>query len=243
MIIRFPTGLYKTVLPQGEESGNVTYTISNQDPPRPTIRTLPLPVLDQITPLPPALFSELDRRTEAGELVFTLLRSGRSNPGSNIKQFEPGQTLEFGDDLGDPVTGLRLPDSVSIQHNTNILDLEAAGLTVEEVQSLTTDSITKKMSLERELTALKVEVNDLEVSIRENQKKLNETNKAINAVREVFDIPINDLDFDNDIYQKLLVNKTMLESERSTLISDLNAKIVETEETHRSLLRVSELVR
>lgn len=243
MIINHPTGFYKTVLPSGEEAGNVTYTISNQDPPRPVIRVLPLPVIDQITPLPGALFSEQERRAEAGELVFTLLRSGRSSPGSNTKQFESGQSLGFGDDFGASIAGLQLSDVVQIQHNTNLLNLMAAGLTSEEISSLTNESIAKKMELEKEVTHLKTEINDLQVSIRENQKNLNETNKAINAVREVFDIPENDLGFENDIYQKLLLNKSTLEIERTNLINDLNNKIDETEIAHRSLFRVSELVR
>lgn len=245
MIIKYPTGLYSTILPGEGGSGNVTYTISTQAPPRPEVRVLQLPVAEQLRKLPDEVFTEDQRRAAVGELVFTIVKSSRSLAGSNTKQFEIGETLIFDDDIdqAEPLQIVRVPDTVEIRHDTNLLNLTSIGLSNDEIAILTKESEDKKRALERELSDTRMEIENLKVQITETQKKINETNKAVGAVREIYDIPENDESYENPIYQKLLSTKTELETTRDTLIVEHNSKGLEAEEIYKAIQRISELVR
>jgi hypothetical protein len=244
MIITAPTGLYRSVLPKSGESGNITYTISTQEPPRTNVRATRLPVSEELEPAPDEIFNEEQRRAQFGELVLTIAEASRSNPGSNTKMFEVGEILEFEENPPEEeLNDIKAPSNVEIRHDTNILNLEAAGLTEEEADLLTKESERKQAQLEKDFIQKKTEIDDIDTEIRENQKGLNETNKTIRATREVFDIPENDLDNDNAIYQKLLRNLANLEVQRDLLISERNKAGAEAEEIYRSIIRISELVR
>lgn len=248
MIIRYPTGLYKSILPKDGEVGNVTYTISNNDPPRQFVRLVQLPVFEELQTAPDRLFDDLERREQLGELIYTIATSSRSDPGSNVKLFEVGQVLEFEEEPPiETVNTTYAPSNIDLQHNTNLLDLEGAGLTEEEARVLTVSSQTKIASLEREYLTIQTSIQNLKTNITENQKKINETNKTIRAVREINDIAEDDLEYDEgaigEIYQKLLTSLASLESQRDQLITDVNAKSIEAEEVYKSILRISELVR
>ena len=95
MIIKFPTGLYKSVLPINGKSGNITYTISSMSPPRPFINAVKLPTIEELKVTPDKVFTDEERREQLGELVFTVVNSNRSLPGSNTKTFEIGEILAF----------------------------------------------------------------------------------------------------------------------------------------------------
>lgn len=242
MIINFPTGLYNSVLPSGQQAGNVTYTISSQKPPETSVRAVQLPAIEQTKPLPKPVFDVEERRIGYGELVFTITKGNRTTPGSNIKQFGIGETLEFDDVETTETNFVRTPDAVEIQHNTNILDLAGAGLSEEEVEEIITQSSRKLRELEKSFAKEKSELESIKTKISENQKKLNENNKALKAVRAIYGILENDLDFENEIYQKLLSGKTDLEQERLNLINQQNDKAAEIEEIYADLLEVSRLV-
>jgi len=244
VIIRFPTGLYKTILPKETESGNITYLISSEDPPRPTIRAIQLPLSEELRPLPTNLFDQTTRRSGFGELVFTIAQANRDIPGSNQKQFELGERLEFEESPPlEDLLPILSPDKLEIRHDTNILDLTDLGLTDQEIDEIVSASEAKQSALEKEFTIKKKEIDNISTGIVENQKVLNETVKAIGAVRQIFDIPENDLNFNNDIYQKLLIKQEELESERDSLISDRNVAVTELRNVYNSLLKISELVR
>jgi hypothetical protein len=244
MIITSPTGLYKSILPQGTESGNITYAISTQDPPRSNVRLIIHPIAEILTPAPDKIFDDNERRAQFGELIFTIAQSSRAMPGSNSKLFELGQALDFENSPPEQeIEPSKSPDNIEIRHNTNMLDLEGLGLTKDEIAQVTLDSEEKQSELEAEFLAIRTEIQNLDTEITENQKKINETNKAINAVREVYDIPIGDLSFDNDIYQKLLAGLTTLTTDREQFIEDRNDANRRLEETHQAVLDVSELVR
>ena len=244
MIIRFPTGLYKPILPTGSQSGNITWTISTEDPPRSPVRLTQIPVAEELEPNPDRIFTDRERRGQFGELVYTIARNSRSNPGSNVKQYELGEDLAF--EINPPeqeVLPLESPKELEIQHNTNLLDLESLGLTEDEIASLVEGSEERQVKLESEFNMKNIEARNLETSIVENQKKINETNKAIKATREVFEIPDGDLTNSNEIYQKLLATLADLEIQREQLIADRNAIVQDLKSITESIRRVSELVR
>lgn len=242
MIISFPTGLYRTVLPSERGPGNVTYTISSGPPPSTPVRAIQLPVAERLRPLPPTIFDQEQRRAGYGELVFTVAKAGRSNPGSNTKQFEVGEVLEFDDDptVGTPV--LPIESDIEIQHNTNVLDLAATGLTEEEINQVVLESERRQRELEKAFSVAEAEFQNLNVAIRENNKAINETNKAIRAVRVAFNLPETGTS-DNEILTKLLDRQAELRAQREQLISDQNAKAVEVDAARQNLIRVSQLVR
>jgi hypothetical protein len=192
--------------------------------------------------LPSTVFDPEQRRGGYGELVFTVAKAGRSNPGSNTKQFEVGEVLEFDDDptVGTPV--LPIESDIEIQHNTNVLDLSATGLTEEEINQVILESERRQRELEKAFAIVEAEFQDLNVSIRENNKAINETNKAIRAVRVAFNLPETGTS-DNNILIKLLDRLTELRIEREQLISDQNAKAAEVDTARQDLIRVSQLVR
>lgn len=244
MIIRFPTGLYKSVLPDAGESGNVTYTISTQDPPKTNVRITQIPPGEELQAAPDKIFDDATRRAQFGELIYTIANNSRSVPGSNVKQFELGEVLEF--EVNPPtqeVQPLKSPTSLEIRHDTNILDLASIGLTEAEIAELVAESEKKQSALEKEFNDKNTETKNLETDIAENQKKINETNKAIKATREVFGISDDDLSFDEPIYQKLLATLATLETQRSELIARRNTIVNELKEISTSIFRVSELVR
>ena len=248
MIIKFPTGLYKSILPTGSQTGNITYTISNNEPPRTPIRLVQLPVAEEFALAPDKIFSDDERRAQFGELIYTVAVSSRSDPGSNTKLYEIGQVLEFEENPPeDIVNATKAPNGIDIRHDTNILDLAAAGLNEEDIEILLADSQTKQTELENEYLTIQTTIKNLKTQITENQKSINETSKAIRAVRELGGISEGDLDFNEGsigkIYQKLVNNISALEIGKQQLITDVNIKSLEAAEIYRGILKISELVR
>ena len=238
MIIAYPTGLYQDAgqLPKRpEDAGDVTFVISSEVPTRSTEITLQLPVAEELRPRDGQIYDDKERRVALGELVFTLVESSRSQPGTNKKTFSIGQFLEFDDEDIVLPDMLGVPKNVDLQHNTNLLDLEDAGLTDDEITQLQDMSVIRKKELESLLVSYRIQTSDKQVAISENQKKLNETRKLIAAVGQLPD--------SSSILTKLTARETALKTERDTLIDDINTLGVLVTETYNALLKVSELVR
>ncbi|MEM3000615.1 MAG: hypothetical protein QXU32_00685 [Nitrososphaerales archaeon] len=218
-----------------EDAGNITFVISSEDPKRSDGITLQLPVAEELRRRSGFTYNDRERRLALGELVFTLIETTRSQSGSSRKSFAIGEFLDFDDDqieLPD-ITGI--PKHVDLQHNTNMLDLEEAGLSKEEISKLYDLSVARKRELENTLASLKMQANDKQVAINENQKRINETRKLIGAVEQ---IPGS-----NDILSKLKARELNLKNERAVLIADLDLLNSKIKETYDALLKISELVR
>jgi len=244
MIITAPTGLYKGILPTENSSGNVTYTISTQDPPRANITVLQLPIAEELATAPDEVHSEKDRREQFGELIFSLVQSSRNLIGaSNAKTFEVGEILDF--EVGIPTEDLvnvRSPDDIEIQHNTNMLNLENLGLTQEEIESLEEQSAVRQKELEAEFAQKQNELKDFDNEIRETQKTINENNKALRAVQTILGLP-DGATSDDPIFQKLSGNDVDLNNKLADLITERNVTAQEVADIHKLVLKVSELVR
>lgn len=241
MIIRFPTGLYKNSL---VKAGNITFTISTQDPPKTEVRLTRLPVVEEVTPAPDKIFDDDTRREQFGELIYTIARTTRSDPGSSQRQFGLGEVLEFENEPpSQDLDSVLAPRGLDLQHNLHLIDLGSLGLSEEEAQTLVKDSQTKQKQLESDFNRKNIEVDNLAVAIAENQKKINETGKAIRAVRQVYNIPEADLANPNVVYQKLLAEQSRLEQGRDKLIGDRNSAAAELREISQAIVRVSEFVK
>jgi len=215
----------------------VTWTISSEDPIRSQESFLQLPIAEELRKRDPRNFTEQQRRIDQGELLFTIIQGSQVDNGSNTKLFEVGQFLEFDNqEQIEDVETTNAPDLIDIMHFTNLLDLQAAGLTEEEIEQVLLQADDRQRELEDQVASLQVEINDLESQIIEVQKGINETNKAIGAIQE---IGITD----TTIIEKLQENLDQLTTERSDTISAVNDRKADLEEAYNSLLRVSELVR
>lgn len=222
MIIRYPTALYKSVIPdQPSDSGNVTFVISNTIPPRDE---------QVITRLPPAIerrkrsasqVTLAQRLSDLGPQIVTITRLDTVAIESNKKQFEWGQVLEFLETSAEPLDPMRVGD-VEIQHNTNKLDLDSLGLSDEEITKIQTDARTNLDLLYDQLKTAKSWRQTTEVALVENQKFQNETQKAIAAVEQL-------LLFDTSIQSTL--DKLQL---KLTELQDINAQLREDASTAAS---------
>lgn len=245
MIIQYPTGLYADAgqLPVApSDAGNVTYVVSNDIPRRPQDITIQLPLAEELKQRSGPVYDDRTRRAQLGELVFTYVTANQTSPGSNRKMFDVGEFLDFNtQEIALPEQN-SVPSIVDIQHNTNLLDLQDAGLTSDEVDSLISLSTTKKKQLEDQVATTQSQISDQRIAITENQKQINEVVKIISAVRVVVNIPEGSTQHD-PILDQLLARQADLELARTSLINVLNDLNSQATTTLNALISVSELVK
>lgn len=238
MIIRFPTGQYKDAgqLPESpSDPRSVTFTISNDAPARPNDIVYQLPLSEEEHARPPLIYTDAQRRTSYGELVFTTVKANRTDIGSNTKLFATGEFLEFSDETTIPIDQPAIPLSVDLQHNTNILDLSNAGLTDEEIASITLQSAAKKKALEESLAGIQAQILNGQTAVVENQKDINETRKVLSAVQQI-------LSPTDQIILKLQTREAELIAERDTLSTQLNNLNTQATQIYNALINVSTIV-
>lgn len=238
MIIDSPTALYNSILPRADtDVGNVTFTISSNDPPRPATNSTPLSRGQSVRPLPPRIYDHQTRRTTFGELVFSVSSGTQSMAPMSTKAFEVGQILDF--DEPEPletIAVLNVPDTVDLQQNTNVLDFAAAGLTTDEASELQTSAAEQIATKINELNAIKTQISDNNTAIQDNQRLLNEIQKLINASTVVFGS-------DTTIPDKLVVRQQELQLERTNLINGTNVLTTEAQTKYAEILELKEVVR
>jgi hypothetical protein len=187
VIVKFPTGLYRDVLPVNpQDRGNVTFTISNTTPPRTNLvfPKIPVGLVDRGRDKPEPI-TPLDNRKYLGDLIFSISSSRRRAVGSNSKQFEIGQVLEFEESDTAAVEPMLVSAVTEIQHNNNIFDYDALGVTEEEQATIAMASLKTHSDLTDQLNKLKQQRADAEVDINLQQKLINETNRTIKALEVI----------------------------------------------------------
>lgn len=238
MILRFPTGLYQDAgqLPTNpSDVGNVTFVISNDIPKRSDALFIQLPVSEENRPAPTPIYDDATRREGYGELVYTLVESNRSEPGTNKRLFGIGEFLEFDTEEIDLPDLLGVPRQVDLQHNTNVLDYTDAGLTPAEIDEIVSSATLKKKELEAEVAELQVKVGNEQTAAIENQKRINETRKLISAVSQI-------ISSDDTILKKLQTREQDLLIERDAIIALINQYNDELKVAYDQLVKISELV-
>ena len=242
MIIRFPTGLYKTVLPQKpSDDQSVIFTISSTDPPRSTEVFQELPIAETVKQKEP-IINELDRRDSYGGLIFTLDSGSQTLAGSAKKSFEVGQMLDF-DQTVESASLTQAPQSVEIRHDTNVLDLEATGLNDAEISELISASEQKKQSLDKELTQIISVMDNIKMAIDENQKDINEVQKTISAAEVALSGSAGTGASGSPIMDKLNAQLDILQEQKQALIDSLASLDTQAGIIRDELLNVSQLVR
>jgi hypothetical protein len=235
MILRFPTGLYLRQIPlEPEDVGNVTYTISNEDPATSVGNFIIFPVAEKLKKRAPKVYTDEQRRANLGDLIYSVSSGGNTVEGRNTKLFEVGQILEFTDEA--PTSEIdAVGDRFEIQHNTNLLDLEGLGLTAAEIQQLNVDSAALEKELETQLTFLMDQTADTNAAIKDLQKTINEANKALSALAVLGD--------SEDIIAKITIKRDVALVEQQGAIALKDELNTALEQTRDKLLAISELVR
>lgn len=238
MIISAPTALYLSILPdKPSTAGNITWTISSNNPPRILSETAIIPKIEEIKPLPPIVFDPSKRQVNTGDMVSNISYTFRSKVGIGNKSYESGQILEFTDTVDAPSSSaLMVPDVIDLQQNTNIIDLDSMGLTDQEVEKLTVEARTKLNNLISTINSILSNIRLLGVSISDNQKLINETQKAYNASLE-------SLGSSDEITIKLNNRISSLNESRTTLIGQYNESQSIANDYYKQILIIKELVR
>lgn len=183
MILKYPTGLYRSVIPQNpQDGGNVTYTISNTIPPRTNLIYPKVPagvVLKQRVPRPQ---TPIERRNEVGDLIYSVSSANRIELGNSSQQYEWGQVLEFGEMVTNIVDPMFVGPVTELRHDTNIFDSDMMGLTSDEVELIANSALEAQLSLTEQLNNLRQQRADTEAIIKTQQKAINEVSKTISAL-------------------------------------------------------------
>lgn len=227
MIVRFPTGLYRDVLPvEPSDSGNVTFTISNTTPPRTNLvfPKIPVDLVDRGREKPEPI-NIVDNRKYLGDLVFSVSSSKRQNIGSNSRQFEIGQVLDFGQVDSQAVEPMLVNQTTEIQHNTNTFDYIALGVTEEEQAVIAEESMRAHDLLTDKLNTLKRQRADAEVEINNQQKLINDTTKTISAL-EIIAQTSPDV---ADLVKRLKAKRTKAFIDRDRAIAAANSHAAEAD--------------
>ncbi len=186
MIIKYPTALYGSALPQSTTSGgNVTYTVSMTVPPRSTVYATRIPPSHERRRKLPRKYNEAERRSHVGERVYTTTKAGNSTVGSAKKQYECGQILEFTDQKPVAAKPMLIASSIQIRHDTNVLDLSGLGIGDDVAATLAAVADQQFKELQDQLNTYRQQRADAETAIAENKKSQNEAVKAIAAVAEL----------------------------------------------------------
>lgn len=198
MIIKYPTALYKTVLPDSpSDSGNVTYVVSNTAPPR----------ADLIFPkIPTGILSRQRLKSPVRDdhnniPVFTVTSSDKSRASMGNGLFDIGQILEFQDNTNASIEPMLVQNKNISAHAVNISDYDSLDITNEEAELIKASAKKKFDQLNRELNSLIELRKNSESEIRGIQKLINASNNKLSA------LALLDQDDDLDLIKTRLINK------------------------------------
>lgn len=240
MIVSFPTALYESILPKSDDdTNNVTFTISSEDPPRTSTTAFELFRGEELRKLPTRVFNDRERRTTFGDFVFSLSSGSQISTEDGKKSFEVGELLEFGVvEETESISSTEVPDIIDMQQNTNKLDLIGLGLSEEQATLLIQSSEDRFDELVKSIISVQTGIKNVSAMIDSNQKQINEVRKAKDAAVVVLGSIT-----DNPILVILEQKEQDLLLERNELINSLNQNNVEVKQLFNDLLRVREMVR
>lgn len=231
MIINYPTGLYQNVL---DHSNNVTYTISNNAPPRSNTIILKIPqaIVEQIKT--PSTVSYDYKRKAAGTLIYTVSKSNRSLAGDNSFQYESGTVLDFDNITTTQVDNVTPDSKIEIQHDSFYSDLQTYGVDAEKVAS---SALNVYRKLSSDLNSYKKSLFNSQKLIESYQASINELNRSISGLAILLEYDPTIQDSINILNEQLsdYNNKMMAEIEAS---NNYNALCETTTNKIRSLAAV-----
>lgn len=244
MIILYPTGFYKPILPtKPSDGGNVTYTISNNTPPKTNLLfpKIPKGVVDRKRP--DKNFTTIIRRETQGELIYSVNSSNRSLEGNNSKVFEVGQIFEFGDSSSTKIDTMFVSNKSETRHDINRFDYEKLGLTDDDINTINEKSLFVQIDLMNKLNqAVQLRAN-AEVEIATQQKIINDSTRNISALQIVLDDSGGTDPMIQNIYDKFVVVKNNAVVLRDKAISDANAYAADASKLKSKLLTIATVIK
>lgn len=217
MIIRYPTGLYGL----SDNDLNVTWHISNNDPPRSNLVTIKIPTSEEVRQIPPLTYDGETRRKTFGELIYTINESNDRIAGSGTKALGEGDILDFPEETEETEISIPRNNRIERRHDLNVLDLVSAGLDEDEIGDFYKSVNVKKQQLDQEFALIRAQISSMETGIKEIQKKINETTKVIKAVSVLED---------EELLDKIIKRKQEYELINSKLIEEHEIKTKELED-------------
>lgn len=232
MLIRYPTSFYKPLLPaKPSDAGDVTFTISSKEPPRPKNASVKVPAgiapLINRKPIPRAIL---------GDLVFTVNDSSSSILLDSTNQYVLGDILEFGVDAAEDQTAAAPTALLEIRHDLVRIDYEAIGLSANDISILNQASADTQEQLRRQLNQRQKDYENNSIEITNTIKSLNEATKTLQATQVVLQsTPIENKPPIQYIITKLVAKIDQLDNTKALLVikstvisSDINDLIKKT---------------
>lgn len=222
MIIRYPTAYYADIIPKRPaDSGNITYTISNEEPPRSDLlfQKIPLGIENkqrEQLPIDPVV-----RRNTFGQLLYSVSRSSAIAEGNNSQQYNIGQVIEFQPVNQVAVDIMLVGGKTETRHDVNIVDYDRIGISEDELLVMSRASLKTQQKLVDELNRIKRLRGDAEQTINVQQKLINDINRTIKSL----EITMSQIGQDDDmqmILDKLRLNLEKAITSRDKAVSDAN---------------------
>lgn len=235
MIINYPTALYRPILPDSGESGNISYTISTQSPPKSGELFLQLPIDQEIRKSEERIYTKQQKRSFIGNLIFDIIKPGKSIEGSGSKQFEIGQVLDFTEtdiESSDPYN----LEQIELRQDTSVVDYERYGMTKDEYNELLGMSRIKMDDLTKQINNVGTQINDAQDKLRLNQSDINQSTKLYNNI-----VTVLGSSHQSAIKLQNVINN--LKNDRIKLQESLNNYQNELQILRDELQRVREVVR
>lgn len=243
MIINYPTGYYYIDLPHHPDSGgNVTYTISNNSPPRTDLLFPKAPYGIVTQPKPDRQYTREERRSTQGELIFSVTSSHQSLTGSGSRLYEIGQILEFADSVQPTVEPMLVAAKKEIQHDTNVYDYQKLGLDENDTQTLLKASAQAQDKLTAELNKSIAARKDAEEVSTEQQKIINDINRNIAALETIIASSGPDDDI-QAILNKFIAKRDEAFTARNAAIAAANAAASRAAELRDQITAISSVVK
>jgi len=223
MIINYPTGLYKTALPVGTKSGNITFVISNGPPPRTNLLFPKIPSGIVVREKEPKTISDQQRRDAVGELIYSSSYSSKSIAGDSSNMYEIGQVIDFDDNASGSIDPMYVSARNETKHNTNQFDYDKLQIDASEVALLNKVSSETQKLLSDKLNSAKEKRANAEEKITAQQKIINESNRNISAL----EVMILNSSEDDDIVD--LLNK--FENKKNAALEIRDLAIIEANQS------------
>jgi len=245
MIIKHPTGFYKTILSKIAKDGtNITFLISNNSPPKAELSSPKYSKGLSRRAIPERTMNSTRRKTQ-GELIYSISSSKKVQEGNSARKFETGQFIEFVAVVqSQPIVELMLqPNKTETRHNTNFFDYDEFSLTQEDVDVLSDESSKLQSRLSDALNDLIRQRSITEVRISDSQKIYNDSNKNLSAVETI----IKNLDSFNQeidtIYKKFIASKVISGSNIRYFVKLANQLSLEVKSINEQLSKIITVVK
>ncbi len=245
MIIKYPTGYYSSALPSTpSQAGNITYYISTSEPPRTQLQYPQVPLGIVQKSKSPRDLDPITRRSQVGELIYTISEGLLTSTATGKRQYEIGQIIEFTEDSGAAVDPMLVTGKTEVRHDTNLFDLTSMGLNSDEITVIENSTLLALNEITDSLNRVKQLRIDTEIEINSLQKTINELVKTINSL-EVTRQQTGQTGETvlADIIDKLEMKLAEITTSRDEAIVTANTYAAEATDLYGQLLAVGVLVR